>query len=70
MPFLTMRARLPFGIGHQDPRILGIFHEMGYTIVGWNADTYSGVAPGSGIQPPSSVTVRRYAKSVLYKPYG
>ncbi|MDD5098754.1 MAG: polysaccharide deacetylase family protein [Candidatus Colwellbacteria bacterium] len=36
-------ARLPGGSGHRNSRILKLFNGLGYTVIGWNADTLTGV---------------------------
>lgn len=35
-------ARLPGGGGHRNKRILQLFTGMGYKLIGWNVDTYTG----------------------------
>lgn len=36
-------ARLPGGSGHKTPRIQKQFASLGYKLIGWSADTYTGV---------------------------
>ena len=36
-------ARLPGGGGNQSKRILSLFNSLSYSIIAWNADTYTGV---------------------------
>jgi peptidoglycan/xylan/chitin deacetylase (PgdA/CDA1 family) len=35
-------ARLPGGGGHNCDRVLGVFNNLGYTVIGWSADTLTG----------------------------
>lgn len=36
-------ARLPGGAGHRSRRVLGVFNDLGYTVIGWCTDTLTGV---------------------------
>lgn len=36
-------ARLPGGNGHKSERVLKVFNDLGYIVVGWSEDTLSGV---------------------------
>ena len=36
-------ARLPGGGGHENKRIQALFNSMGYKLISWSADTYTGV---------------------------
>ncbi len=44
-------ARLPGGSGHKNQRILNLFASLGYHLVGWNVDTYTGA-----IKPRRSIS--------------
>ena len=53
-------ARLPGGGGHKDPRILKIFNDLGYYVIGWNMDTYTGVIKKK--PPKVSQKIAKYIK--------
>lgn len=40
-------ARLPGGEEHYDGRVLGVFNDLGYTVIDWSADTLTGVQHGT-----------------------
>jgi peptidoglycan-N-acetylmuramic acid deacetylase len=54
-------ARLPGGSGHKSQRIQGIFASLGYKLIGWSMDTYTGVARISTAN--LKVRITRYIKT-------
>lgn len=40
-------ARLPGGGGNTNERVLAVFHNLGYEVIAWNADSFTGVIRGN-----------------------
>mgnify|MGYP003787793003 CR=1 FL=1 len=57
-------ARLPGGSGHGNARILKLFNSLGYKLVGWNVDTYTG-AMKAGKPIPGYVLSKTASGSII-----
>lgn len=53
-------ARLPGGAGNNSQRVLKVFYNLGYTVIAWNSDTYTGV-----IKDSTSNTTQKCANYVI-----
>jgi len=58
-------ARLPGGAGHRSARVLGVFNNLGYTVVGWCTDTLTGVEVRTAENKAAHVLARARPGAVI-----